>query len=201
MTKSKDTYNKYKSEVIVSVITAFICFLGKTILVYLKDTGSKFVDVFGNYIYYQMARIDNLALLEFFASFILGVFAAFCFFEFIFFIFISNRKTKENIKKISLPIVRNNYFRTITSILGCLSIVFVIFYSFCIIYCLDCKRSFDLKMTTLKPYITQEKYDLLYSEWVTMYGKKDYKRIQKELFNLRCEYLIKNEDIKNAICK
>ena len=56
-------------------------------------------------------------------------------------------------------------------------------------------------MTTLKPYITQEKYDLLYSEWVTMYGKKDYKRIQKELFNLRCEYLIKNEDIKNAICK
>lgn len=42
---------------------------------------------------------------------------------------------------------------------------------------------------------------MLYSEWVSMYGKKDYKKIQKELFNLRCKYLIKNEDIKKVVCK
>lgn len=204
MSQFKDTYNKYKSEVIVSVITAFICFLGKSIFNYLKDTGSEFIDIFGNYIYYKMGRIDSLSLIEYILGLFLGTIACCFIFLYISLLFKSFRKKIEVKKKIITKndiLYNNQHLKLFISIIVFLDIFFIVAYPLGIIYCLDSKHNFDLKMTALKPYITEEKYDMLYSEWVSMYGKKDYKKIQKELFNLRCKYLIKNEDIKKIVCK
>ena len=59
----------------------------------------------------------------------------------------------------------------------------------------DNSLSFHLWWTAYNK-IKHERYNI-----VAMYGEKDYKKIQKELFNLRCEYLIKDEDIKKVVCK
>lgn len=204
MSKIKEKYDKYKSEVVCGLIGSFIIYLCKSLFNYLKDTGSKFLDVFSNYIYYRMGRIDSLYLIEY----ILGVFlgAIICCFILLYIpiIFNSFKKKDEDKKKIIKKkdsIYKNSKFKVFISIVAFLDILLLVSFPLGIIYCLDSKHNFDLKMTALKPYITEEKYDMLYSEWVSMYGKKDYKKIQKELFNLRCKYLIKNEDIKKVVCK
>ena len=203
MSKIKEKYEKYKSEVICSIIVSFIIYLGKSLFSYLKDTGSKFIDLFSNYIYYRMGRVDSLSLIEYIIGLILGIIICCFIFIYVPLIFKSFRKkdnNKKNIKKTD-SIYKNPKFKIFISIVAFLDVFFMVAYPVGIIYCLDSKHDFDLKMTALKPYITEEKYDLLYSEWVSMYGKKDYKKIQKELFNLRCKYLIKNEDIMKVVCK
>ena len=193
MDKYRKIYQKYKSEVIVSLITAFICFLLKSIIIYIKDGGKIVTDLLINYFYYKMGRISNLAILEVISSFILAFFIAFLIVVSIHFIF-GYKLNKSNI------VIRKKS-KKLTGLLCVISIMIFFIYFFTLTYCIESKHKFDLQMTALKPYILEKEYDMLYSEWVTMMGKDDYQRIQKEIHKLKCEYVITDKEIRKIICK
>ena len=196
MKSLRTTFREYKREVIVSLVTMFIVYVLTSLFQYVRDGGKVVINIFRDFIYYEMGRMSDLAIVEFACSIILGSFFALAIITALLYIFGDKIFTRDNNKS------KNK--KSNKKILGFLTIastIFLFLYALGFVYCLDRKHKFDLQMTAIKPYITQEKYDLIYSEWVTMMSREDYKNIKKEIFRLRCEYVITNEDIKAAVCK
>ena len=56
----------------------------------------------------------------------------------------------------------------------------------------DLKILFDLDMQSIKPYISENDYDALYSKWTQMKTKKDYNNIYNEIKLVQREYNLRS---------
>ena len=192
MSKIKENIKLYKREVIVSLVTMIIISVGKILFRYIKDGGRHFLNIFSDLIYYEMGRISDFSIIYSFCGFCIAVFLGTLLIISIELIF-----GRDN------SVQKKNNFKVPRKVLGIEMIVLVILFSVFSIssgYCISQKHRFDLKMTALKPYITENEYNKLYSSWVSMFSKEDYKNIHKELLELKCKYVIKDEKIKKYIC-
>lgn len=194
MGKKESIFQEYKKEIIVSLIVTVILNLLSILLNYFKDGGRVVTNVFTDLIYYNMGRISDYEILNGLSSFVLGFIIA-SMIVLILSATISNKfKIVEAIRK------NKKVLKKIYGLFGIIGTIFITIYSFSIIYCVEAKHSFDLTMTYLKPYIPSEDYDKMYSYWVSMVNKEDYKFINKKIKELKCTYTYIDENIKDKIC-
>ncbi len=201
--KVKDYKKEIKIGVITSIITSFIIYTIKSICTFLTTTGGKLINVFTDFIYYEMGRMNDLTFINFFGCFAVGMSIALVTLLILYIIFRKQIKRLEDLIDIQNGNNQKSHYliKNIEKALLVTMLIIITVFPLGIAYCSDCKHEFDLDMTAMKPYISEKEYDMLYSEWVTMMGKKDYLKIKEEILQLRCKYIIKNESIKKTVCK
>ncbi len=78
----------------------------------------------------------------------------------------------------------NKTWLLFTGVSACNVLLFIYFalrISFLVYVDLQMNASFVQRMTAIKPYITQQEYDLLYSNWALMTSPEDYTNINTQL--------------------
>ena len=174
--------NNNKSALIVGLVTSliwqgFIFFAG-----FIPQVGPNILKNIDNLIYFKAATMSSDYMLSQVFSMILGIFIGGATCSIFIFLFDKADKLFKKIKKQSsnkLDVIPKREHNSLIFPTVCFIMLSILFGTNMV--CYNLKMRFDLDMTSIKPYILEQEFNKLNSDWTQMKNKDDYKSIYNEI--------------------
>lgn len=188
-------WKKYTSQIVVGLIVCvlytIIVNISSSLLIAAQNAGTNLYKITVDMIYVQASKVTENTIPQVCYSIIMGMTLGMLIGTLLIIL-----KIHHNIKRgndIKQRVIKSGFFNSyIFPILNCLLFLMVVLFSYLYTsYPVTLKDDFNLQLEKLRPYIQQQEFWLLRSDWTQITSKSDYKKITERLDALSEQYFHK----------
>lgn len=208
----RDFFLKHKTEIFIGVITSIIATFLLSLIVpflqFLTNAGNSFLKTWIDYVFISAARITSYTAAELILAATCAMLISPCLFLIMFCLW-KQKRTKEKTNKTSSQIEGTKYNENniklkqsqkeiravwkMMTVCAVLSVLGLIILASCYLFPVALCDAFEQNAVVIRPYISDQQYYQLYSDWARMKTKENYDDIDAFITKVKLENHLMDE--------